>query len=60
VHLIEPNGRVTEGAEAVFRSLARVPGQGGWIWLYDRLPPFAWLSEALYRWVASNRSRMPG
>jgi predicted DCC family thiol-disulfide oxidoreductase YuxK len=59
VHLVEPGGRVTRGAEAVFRSLAAVPGQGWALWLYRHLPGFAPLSEAAYAWVARHRSRLP-
>jgi predicted DCC family thiol-disulfide oxidoreductase YuxK len=55
VHLVEPGGRVTRGAEAVFRSLAAAPGHGGWLALYRRLPGFAPASEACYAWVASHR-----
>ncbi|MGH7730549.1 MAG: lipase maturation factor family protein [Candidatus Eiseniibacteriota bacterium] len=55
VHLVEPGGRVTRGAEAVFRSLAYTPGHGAGLALYRRLPGFARVSEACYAWVASHR-----
>ena len=55
VHLFEPGDRMSQGAEAVFRTLAYAPG-GGWpLWLYRRLPFFAPASEALYWIVARNR-----
>jgi len=56
VHLVEPGGRVTRGAEAVFRSLA-VAGGAGRLALraYERVPPFRAASEAAYRLVAANR-----
>ena len=54
VHLIEPNGRVSAGAEAVFRLLAhggsRIP-----LTLYSRLPVVAAVSERAYALVASHR-----
>jgi predicted DCC family thiol-disulfide oxidoreductase YuxK len=55
VHLIEPDGGVTRGAEAVFRSLKDVRGWSlGWR-CYRRCGLFRRASEALYRWVARNR-----
>ncbi|MDP0497491.1 MAG: DCC1-like thiol-disulfide oxidoreductase family protein [Verrucomicrobiota bacterium JB024] len=55
VHLIEPDGRVTRGAEAVFCALKDVRGWSlGWR-CYQRCGLFRCVSEALYRWVARNR-----
>jgi predicted DCC family thiol-disulfide oxidoreductase YuxK len=54
VHLVEPDGRVTRGAEAAFRSQAcarRWP-----IWIYQNVPGVAPVSEAAYRVVARNRT----
>jgi predicted DCC family thiol-disulfide oxidoreductase YuxK len=54
VHLIEPDGRVTRGAEAVFRSLAvarRWP-----LWMYENVPGVAPTTEFAYRIVARHRS----
>jgi len=55
VHLIEPDGRWSWGAEAVFRALASVPGRGGSLWLYRHVPGFATASEWCYRVVARHR-----
>ncbi len=55
VHLVEPGGRHSRGAEAVFRSLAYAPGHGWALWLYRFLPGAAPLSEACYAWVARHR-----
>ncbi len=55
VHLIEPDGSWTRGAEAVFRSLAHAPGGGAWSWLYRHVPAFAAVSEWAYRQVARHR-----
>jgi len=47
-------GRVTRGAEAVFRSLA---GVWRWpLWLYEHLPGCAAFSEFTYRFVARHRT----
>jgi predicted DCC family thiol-disulfide oxidoreductase YuxK/uncharacterized membrane protein YhaH (DUF805 family) len=56
VHLVEPDGRVSRGAEAVFRSLARAGGAHRlWLACYERLTPFRRASEAAYRVVAARR-----
>jgi len=55
VQLIEPDGRVREGALAVLRALAHA-GRGGPLWCYERLPGFAVLAEATYRIIADHRS----
>ena len=56
VYLVEPGGRVSRGAEAVFRSLAYA---GGWRragrFLYDRVPTFRGATEFAYRMVAGHR-----
>ncbi|MBI4375281.1 MAG: lipase maturation factor family protein [Elusimicrobia bacterium] len=55
VHLVEP-GRVSRGAEAVFRLLAYAGGvQGYWLKAYRSVPGFAPTSEWVYRRVAENR-----
>jgi predicted DCC family thiol-disulfide oxidoreductase YuxK len=54
VHFVEPDGRVTHGAEAVFRSLAvkrRWP-----LWGYENVSGFAPASELAYRTVARHRA----
>jgi len=56
VHLVEPDGRSSHGAEAVFRALAHAPGRGGWLWAYRRIPGFAVVSEWCYGLVARHRS----
>lgn len=55
VQLIEPDGRVSQAAEAALRALAHAPGWGWLLWLYEHLPPFAAASEWAYRRVARNR-----
>jgi predicted DCC family thiol-disulfide oxidoreductase YuxK len=55
VQLVETDGRVYEGAEAVFRALAYGPTDR-WLRLYRGLPGFAPAAEALYALVASHRA----
>jgi predicted DCC family thiol-disulfide oxidoreductase YuxK len=56
VHLIERNGRISRGAEAVFRAYAIGKGKPFFLSAYRRIPVFAWLSEWFYSLVATNRS----
>lgn len=55
VYLVEPDGKITRGAEAVFRTLSYEKGHGLPRWLYERVAPFRWVSEKLYAFVASHR-----
>jgi predicted DCC family thiol-disulfide oxidoreductase YuxK len=56
VQLIERNGSRASAAEAIFRTLACVPGYGLPLWLYQHVPGFAPVSELGYRTVAAHRS----
>jgi predicted DCC family thiol-disulfide oxidoreductase YuxK len=56
VQWVEPDGSRARSADAVFRALATSTRLGkGLLWLYRRVPPFAWASETFYRLVAKNR-----
>jgi predicted DCC family thiol-disulfide oxidoreductase YuxK len=55
VQLIEADGRVFSGAEAVFRSLSYSPGKKWPLRLYQKVPLFAALTESVYRLIARNR-----
>jgi len=55
VHLLEPDGRRSRGAEAVFRALAYAPKRRAWLWAYEHVPGFKAVSEGLYRLVAGHR-----
>ncbi|HLL53194.1 MAG TPA: lipase maturation factor family protein, partial [Myxococcaceae bacterium] len=55
LHLVLPDGQVFRGADAVFRALALGPGGGGLHALYRRVPGFAAVTEAGYRFVARHR-----
>lgn len=50
-----PDGECGHGAEAAFRTLATAPGRGAGLWWYRRVPGFAPVTEAAYRWVADHR-----
>jgi predicted DCC family thiol-disulfide oxidoreductase YuxK len=55
VKVIEPDGRVYSGAEAVLRSLGAGGGVAPTRWCYDHVPGFAAIAEAIYRLIASHR-----
>ncbi len=55
VQLIEPDGRVSSGAAAVFRSLG-VAGPRLNRWSYEHVPGFAAVSEFAYRIIAGHRA----
>jgi predicted DCC family thiol-disulfide oxidoreductase YuxK len=58
VQLVQPDGEVLQGAEAVFKSLESVIYLRWLTWSYGRVPGFAGLSEWFYRKVAENRGRV--
>jgi len=62
VQLVETDGRVFSGAEAVLRALAHCPRARAraLLWCYLRLPGFAAVSEAVYRFVARHRGLFKG
>jgi predicted DCC family thiol-disulfide oxidoreductase YuxK len=55
VQLIEPDGSVFSGAEAVFRSLAHNPLRETVRHWYEESPAFAGVSEFAYAFVATHR-----
>jgi predicted DCC family thiol-disulfide oxidoreductase YuxK len=56
VQYIEPDGRTSRAAEAVFRSLATVPSCRWMLWLYSSVPGVHAVSEIFYRLVARRRA----
>jgi predicted DCC family thiol-disulfide oxidoreductase YuxK len=56
VVLVEPDGSVFRGAEAVLRSLSHGGEGSASYWCYRHLPGFAPAAEFLYGLVAGNRS----
>jgi predicted DCC family thiol-disulfide oxidoreductase YuxK len=55
VQLIEPNGCVSEAAEAVVRLLA-LGGRRAPLWAYHHVPAVALVTERAYRVIADHRS----
>ncbi len=60
VQLIEPDGRIYSGAEAVFRTLERAPAFAWALWAYRRIPGMAPLANWGYRFIARHRSGLGG
>ncbi len=56
VQLVLPDGRVFEGAEAVFVSLSFAPRRKWLLAVYRNVPGFAPASEAAYRLIARHRT----
>jgi predicted DCC family thiol-disulfide oxidoreductase YuxK len=56
VQLIERDGSVYNGAEAVFRSLSHHPHLRWPLDIYEVCPPFAYLAEWFYKLVARHRT----
>ncbi len=55
VKLIETDGRVFSGAEAVYRSLGKGRGSRFWSWSYEHLPGFGPISDLAYAFIARHR-----
>ena len=55
VQLILPDGKVYDGAEAVFRALSDIPGRSWMLWCYENIPGVAWGTEWFYGVVARHR-----
>ena len=41
IQLIEPDGTISAGAAATYRTLRYAPGRSAWWWMYERIPGFA-------------------
>ena len=55
VHFININDRVSKGAEAIFQLFYFSNKAKLLFILYKWFPPFRFLSELIYRWIAKNR-----
>jgi predicted DCC family thiol-disulfide oxidoreductase YuxK len=55
VQFVDKDGHLSSGAEAVFRCLSRAPGRRWLESLYQGVPGFAPVSEAVYRLIAAHR-----
>ena len=60
VHLVEPSGRITQGAAAAGRVLALSGGPAALLGHLLLAPPVSWVAEAVYRLVTRLRHRLPG
>jgi predicted DCC family thiol-disulfide oxidoreductase YuxK len=58
VHLIEPDGSVSTGANATFKMFWLAGKKKHWYRLYRTIPGFAWISEWFYQFVARHRGGM--
>ena len=58
VLLVDSDGNLFEGAEAVFRTLACVPGKTWPLWVYRNVPGFSLITEWGYQTVAKNREAL--
>ena len=56
VKLIETDGRVFSGAEAVYRSLGKGGGSGFGRWAFEHVPGFALISNYAYAFIARHRT----
>src|SRR3954451_1363760 len=55
VQLIETDGSVYSGSNAVFRSLSKGATRSGLAWCAEHVPGFAAASEVAYKFIARNR-----
>jgi len=53
-----PDGRRYVRAAAVNQALVEVGGGWSWVGRLYRLPPVAWLEDAVYGWVARHRATL--
>ena len=59
MRLVEPDGTVLVGADAVHGIARRLPGWRYLAWLY-RVPGLRWLARRAYGWIAANRYKLAG
>ena len=55
IQWVDTEGKMFEGAEAVFRVLACAPGKTWPLWIYQNISGFAFLPEWAYQAVSRNR-----
>jgi len=56
VKLIETDGRVFSGAEAIYRSLGKRSGSGFGRWAFEHVPGSAFVSNYAYAFIARHRT----
>ncbi len=57
--VITPDGERHRGAAAILTALSEALGCP-WIRTLYRVPPFRWIADAGYAWVAAHRGLLPG
>ncbi|MBT3183809.1 MAG: DUF393 domain-containing protein [Nitrospina sp.] len=55
VYFVDSEGSFCSGAQAVFKALSYAPNWEWLLWVYERVPGFAPVTEWGYRQVAKNR-----
>ena len=55
VQYVAPDGTIARAARASLLTLSHAPGHGRGLWLYQKLPGFAKVSEGCYRFIAARR-----
>ena len=58
VQLVKPDEKITEGAKAVFETLAYNPNSAWLLRIYHKFPLFAEAAEAIYYFIARHRSTL--
>lgn len=56
IRLVEPDGTVYVGADAIYHMTRRMPRWRWLAWIY-RVPGISFLAKHAYQWVAANRHR---
>lgn len=59
LRLIDRDGRIHVGADAIYLISRRLPRTKWAAWLY-RVPGINWISQRAYAWIAKNRYRLAG
>lgn len=59
MRLVEADGRVHVGADAVYQISRQLFGVRWFSWIY-RIPGLRWLARLLYSWIAARRQQLGG
>jgi predicted DCC family thiol-disulfide oxidoreductase YuxK len=55
IQYVAPDGTISSAAKASFLTLSNAPGKRFWLTLYKRVPGFKFISETVYKLIASHR-----
>lgn len=56
IQYVAPDGKISSAAKASFLTVSHAKGRGLGLWLYKKLPGFAFISEKVYAFIAAHRS----